>query len=313
METNVLATLSPLAGYTDIAFREICSKMGASEVVTEMVSCKGIVYEDRKTNDLLLISPNEKNVVVQLFGEDPYYMAKAAEIVSKMNFVGIDINMGCPAPKIVKNNSGSALLDQPDLVYKITKEVVGATDLPVSVKIRKGIRDNSSIEAAKAIEAAGASRITVHGRTREEYYTGFSDWDYIAEVAKLLDIPVFGNGDIDSYDTAFKRINDCNLKGVSIGRAAIGNPFIFEEISKKSKGEDYFEPSFADRIEKAREHLKLAVEYKNERLGILEMRKQFVGYFKGMPGSKEARDKINRLNSYESVDEELIRFKEKFI
>lgn len=313
METKIFASLAPLAGYTDIAFREICSRMGASEVVTEMVSCKGIVYGDRKTNDLLKTSPNEKNVVVQLFGDEPYFMAKAAEIVSKFDFIGIDINMGCPAPKIVKNNSGSALLDQPNLVYEVTRAVVNATDLPVSVKIRKGIRETNSMEAAKEIEAAGAKRITVHGRTREEYYTGVSDWEYISEIAKLVKIPVIGNGDVDSYQNALEKVMSYGVNGVSIGRAAIGNPFIFEEIATKSRGEEYFEPSFVDRIEKAREHLRLVVEYKNERLGVLEMRKQFVGYFKGMPGSKEARDNINRLNSYKLIDEELLRFEEKFI
>lgn len=313
METKVFASLSPLAGYTDIAFREICSKMGATEVVTEMVSCKGIVYEDRKTTDLLKISPKEKNVIVQLFGDDPYYMAKATEMVSKLGFIGIDINMGCPAPKIVKNNAGSALLDQPNLVYDIVKEVVRATNLPVSVKIRKGIRGTESLETAKRIAEAGASRITVHGRTREEYYTGEADWEYIGKIVEALDIPVIGNGDIDSYEKAINNIKVYGVKGVSIGRGAIGNPFIFEEIIKKNNEENYLSPSPIMKIEKAKEHLNLAVGYKGERLGILELRKQFVGYFKGLSGSKDIREKINRLNEYKKIDEILLEYKNKFV
>lgn len=308
MESKIFAGLSPLAGYTDIAFREICSQLGASEVVTEMVSCKGIVFGDRKTEDLLKISPNEKNVVVQLFGDDPYYMAKAAEKVSDHGFVGIDINMGCPAPKIVKNNSGSALLSQPKLVFDIVSEVVKATDLPVSVKIRKGINGIDSLEAAHNIEKAGAKRITVHGRTREEYYQGMADWDYIGKVASCVNIPVVGNGDIVSYENAVEKMRLYNLIGVSIGRAAIGNPFIFDEIVKKSNGLFYEKPDYVKRIEMARRHLKLSVEYKPERLGILEMRKQFVGYFKSIKGNKEIREKLNRLDKFEDIDKLLIEF-----
>lgn len=309
METKIFASLSPLAGYTDVAFREICSNMGASEVVTEMVSCKGIVYGDKKTKDLLKISEKEKNVVVQLFGDDPYYMAKAAEMVSSLGFIGIDINMGCPAPKIVKNNAGSALLDKPKLVYDIVKAVVEATDLPISVKIRKGISGISSFEAAREIQRAGAKKLIVHGRTREEYYLGFADWEYIKSIADELDIPVIGNGDINSYDDAINKIKQYGVRGVAIGRAAIGNPFIFEEILLKSNDENYLEPNFEQKIEKAKEHLNLAVKYKGERLGVLEMRKQFVGYFKGIPKSKELREKINKLNSSEIINELLEEFK----
>lgn len=296
------AILSPLAGYTDIAFREICSEYNAYMTVTEMVSAKALYYKDKKSEELLNISPAENNVAVQIFGDDPDIMGEVVrEKLNKYDFKAIDINMGCPAPKIVKNNNGSALLDQPELAYAIMKSVVKNSNVPVSVKIRKGIRGSESKEIAKLAEKAGVSFITVHGRTREEYYQGKADWNYIREIKELVNIPVIGNGDIDSYEDAIAKIKFSKVDGVSIGRGAIGNPFIFDEIYKKASDIEYVEPSDRQRIELALRHLDLIVKYKGERIGVKEMRKHFVGYLKGMRGSKEIKDKLNRIDNVAEI------------
>ncbi|WP_081689722.1 tRNA dihydrouridine synthase DusB [Peptoniphilus mikwangii] len=303
------AILSPLAGYTDIAFREICSQKNAYMTVTEMISAKALYYGDKKTNELLKVSPFEKNVAVQIFGDDPDIMGYVVKnSLNSLNFSCIDINMGCPAPKIVKNNNGSALLDQPNLAYSIIKSVVENSNVPVSVKIRKGIRNTNSIEVARLAQKAGASFITVHGRTREEYYSGLSDWNYIKSVVDELTIPVIGNGDVQSYEDAMEKIKFSGVSGVSIGRGAIGNPFIFDEIYKKSIGYNYEKPTDLEKIEMALSHLKLNCAYKGEKIGILEMRKHFVGYFKGMKGSKELRDKINKINNLEEIEEIICKY-----
>lgn len=303
------AILSPLAGYTDVAFREICSDYNAYMTVTEMVSAKALYYGDKKTKDLLKISPKEKNVAVQIFGDDPDIMGYVAKnnLMDK-GFSTIDINMGCPAPKIVKNNNGSALLDQPDLAYEIMSSVVRNSNIPVSVKIRKGIRGKNSLDIAKAAKKAGISFITVHGRTREQYYKDLADWQYIKEIANEVDIPVIGNGDISSYEDAIEKIKYSGVHGISIGRGAIGNPYIFDEIYKKSLGLDYKKPTDRERINMALYHLRLNCFYKGEKFGILEMRKHFVGYFKGIRKSKELRDRINRINTLKEVEKELENF-----
>ncbi|MDO5041420.1 MAG: tRNA dihydrouridine synthase DusB [Peptoniphilus sp.] len=302
MEKIKGAILSPLAGYTDVAFREICSQLNAYMTVTEMVSAKALYYEDKKTASLLEILPHEKRVAVQIFGDDPDIMAEVVRrYFNSSEFAYIDINMGCPAPKIVKNNCGSALLAQPDLAYEVMRSVVRASTKPVSVKIRKGIGKVSSMEVAKLAERAGVSLITVHGRMREQYYNGLSDWDYIRDVAQSVSIPVIGNGDIQSYEDVVSKMEYSGVAGVSIGRGAIGNPFVFDEIYKRSAGLDYSPPGDIDRIEMAIRQLELTCKYKGERLGILEMRKQFVGYFKGMKGAKELRNKINQSSDLEEI------------
>lgn len=296
------AILSPLAGYTDVAFREICSDHNATMTVTEMVSAKALYYKDKKSRELLEISPKEERACVQLFGDDPEIMGYVVkEYINKLDFKVIDINMGCPAPKIVKNNNGSALLDQPELSYDIMKSVVDNSNVPVSVKIRKGIRNTNSIEIARLAEKAGVSFITVHGRTREEYYQGHADWDYIKEIKSIVKIPVIGNGDINSYEDAYEKMKYSGVDGVSIGRGAIGNPFIFDEIYKKLAGEEYIMPTNEEKINMALYHLDLMAKYKGERIAVKEMRKHFAGYLKSMHGSKEIKDKLNRIDNIEEI------------
>ena len=293
LENNIV--LAPMAGITDLAFRKICKKYSNPGLVcTEMVSSRAIFYNDEKTIKLFNVKDEKKPIAVQIFGNDPRIMAFAAKKVSEIADI-IDINMGCPAPKVVKNGDGSKLLLNPNLIEEIVQEVVKTVEKPVTVKMRKGWDKNNinAVEVAKIIEQAGASAITIHGRTREEYYSGRADLDIIKQVKESVNIPVIGNGDIKSIEDANKMFEYCNVDGIMIGRATIGNPWIINDIIKGEKREI----SNEEKLKVLKQHIELAVAEKGEYIAIREMRKHICWYIKNLKESSKIREKINRIES----------------
>ena len=292
-----------MAGITDKPFRVIAKEYNPGLVCTEMVSSKGLYYNDDKTKLLLDTQGEKRPIAMQIFGSDPETMAYSAKYVSKLADI-VDINMGCPAPKVVKNGDGSKLLLNLDLVEEIVSKVVQNSKVPVSVKIRKGWDANNivAVEAAKRIEKAGASLITIHGRTREEYYGGNADWDIIKKVKEVVSIPVIGNGDIKCKDDAVQMFEKTNVDGIMIGRASLGNPWIFRDIISYLKNEDVKEVSLEEKLDVMKRHIELEVEQKGENVGIKELRKHMCAYIKNLPSSASLREKINRIE----VKDELI-------
>lgn len=282
------ATLAPMAGITDRAFREICALFGASYFTSEMISTKGLIYKSRKTFDLIDRSETDNPFAVQLFGNNPKDFAQAIQLLMDYMPDIIDINMGCPATKIVKENSGSALMKNPDLCGEIVRAAKAASPVPVTVKIRAGW-DNKSINAvqvAKICEEAGADAITVHGRTREQGYSGFSDLNVIKEVKNSVKIPVIGNGDITSAEAAEKMMVFTKCDMVAVGRGAIGNPWIFAEINSKVGCEKIWHPPpLTEKSEIMKKHIEKLCTYKDEERGIKEARKHIAGYIKDIPGA----------------------------
>lgn len=296
LRNNIL--LAPMAGITDLPFRLICEKYGAGLTCTEMISSKGIFYNDSKTKLLLNVKNEKRPVAAQIFGSDIEALKYAANYVS--NYVDIvDINMGCPAPKIVKNGDGSRILQDIKLVEKIAKEVVNASKVPVTVKIRKGWDNNNivAVEVAKILEEAGVSGITIHGRTREEYYSGKADWNMIKKVKQAVKIPVIGNGDIKNKEDAIRMFEETNVDGVMIGRASIGNPWIFEEIINYLSEREQRNISKEERLNTIIEHINLEIEEKGENIAIKEMRKHLAYYIKNMKDASKLREKINRIDN----------------
>ena len=302
---NCLA-LGPMAGVTDLPFRLLCKEMGCNMLYTEMVSAKAILYKNKNTKELLNIDKNEHPVGVQLFGSDPDIMAQIAAQVEEGECDFIDINMGCPVPKIVNNGEGSALLKQPKLVEEILTKMVKAVNKPVTVKIRKGFENGTvyAVEIAKIAESCGVSAIAVHGRTREQYYSGKADWDVIKDVKKAVKIPVIGNGDIFSAEDAkaMKEYTGCD--GLMVARGARGNPWIFREIKEYlENGNVVDKPTINDIREMIIRHAKMLVNYKGEYTGIREMRKHIAWYTAGLPHSAELRRMCNQIETMENLVE----------
>ena len=300
--------LGPMAGYTDTTMRRLCRRFGADITVTEMVSAKAVCYGDKKTHFLTRIYPDEAPCALQLFGSDPATLAEAAKIVvsGEAGYAKpavIDINMGCPMPKITGNGEGGALLKNPALIYKIVSAVVGAVSVPVSVKLRIGWDEESinAEETAKAAEAGGAAVVVLHGRTVKQVYSGEADWSVIARTKELLSIPLVGNGDITSGADALSRINMSGVDGIMVGRAAVGNPFIFDEIVSVLEKRDYTPPTLAQKVEVALLQLKQACEDKGEARAIPEARKQVAAYVAGYTGAAEVRRQVNMAQSYLEV------------
>lgn len=303
-ERPIYTVLSPMAGVTDMSYREICHEMGADLTVTEMISAKAVTYGNKKTYSLCRLSEKEHPVSLQLFGSEPDTMAEAVRILSEtVPYDMIDVNMGCPMPKIVNNGEGSALMKDPALAGRIVDAMVRVSEKPVTVKMRAGF-DRANInaaEVARAVSAAGASMLTVHGRTRDQYYEGIADWDIIAQVKRAVDVPVIGNGDVTGIESAKKMISETGCDGVAIGRAARGNPWIFRELSA---GKEYI-PSIEEKKRIMIIHLEKIIQEKGEFIGVREMRKHIGWYTAGIAGSAKLRVSINKSDS-ERVMRELI-------
>ncbi len=294
LRNNIL--LAPMAGITDLPFRVMCEKYGAGLTCTEMISSKGLFYNDEKTKLLLNIEKDKKPVAVQIFGSDIKALKYASEYVSAFANI-VDINFGCPAPKIVKNGDGSSILRNLELLEEIAKEVVKSSKVPVTAKIRKGWDNNNivAIEVAKILEKSGISAITIHGRTRSEFYSGNADWEIIKKIKKSVNIPVIGNGDIKSKEDAKRMFMQTGVDGIMIGRAAIGKPWIFEEIINYLSEKEQRVISNDEKLSIILEHIKLAVEEKGEKIAIKEMRKHLAYYIRNGKDASKLREKINKI------------------
>ncbi len=301
LDNNII--LAPMAGVSDLPFRLLCREQGAGLVCMEMVSAKAIYYNNRNTESLMEIHPQELPVSLQLFGSDPVILSEMAKRIEDRPFALLDINMGCPVPKVVNNGEGSALMKNPKLVKEILSSLVKAINKPVTVKIRKGFDDShvNAVEIAKIAEDCGVAAVAVHGRTREQYYSGHADWDIIAEVKNAVKIPVIGNGDVDSPQKAEALLAQTGCDGVMIGRAAQGNPWIFREVVRYLEtGEAVARPNQKEKKETILRHAALQLEYKGEYTGVREMRKHLSWYTVGMPNSARFRRMINTM---ETMDE----------
>lgn len=290
--------LAPMAGVTDLPFRIICKEYGADGLTTEMVSAKGLYYNNAKTADLMRLDEREKPTAIQIFGSDPDIIAEIIPRVIEFGASSVDINMGCPMPKIVNNGDGSALMKTPRLAGEIVRKAVLASAVPVTVKIRKGWDSDTAAEFAKVLEANGAAQIAVHGRTREQLYTGEADWGTIRAVKNAVKIPVIGNGDIFSAADALKMTEQTGCDGVMIGRGAQGNPFIFRQVRElMTDGAISFFPTHRTKLLTALRHTEMLCAEKGENCGIREARKHIAWYLKGIPHSAELKNKIFTVTS----------------
>ncbi|MDY2737154.1 tRNA dihydrouridine synthase DusB [Intestinibacter sp.] len=296
--------LSPMAGVTDLPFRLICKQKGCGMLYTEMINAKALCYNDENTKKMTKIEDEEHPIAIQIFGSEPEYMGRATEILNSHPNEILDINMGCPAPKVVKNGDGSALMRNPKLAEEVMKAVVKNSTKPVTLKIRKGWDDQSinAVEIAKIAEQSGISAVAIHGRTREQYYSGKADWDIIKEIKDAISIPVIGNGDVFEIEDAINMLEKTNCDAIMIGRGAQGNPWIFNRINHYMEtGEILPKPTAEEKINTAIEHMKLAVEEHGEYVAVREMRKHIGWYIKGLKNSARYRDEINKLTDSEGV------------
>lgn len=295
--------LAPMAGVTDLAFRTVCKEYGADLVVSEMISSRGLHYKDKKTAALLKTNQTEAPLIVQLFGNDPVIMAESAKTLEGMGVSYLDINMGCPAPKIVKNGDGCALMQNEILAGKIAETVVQAVSVPVSVKFRAGWDTDSqnAVSFAKVMECSGVSAIAIHGRTKEQFYSGTANLEIIKQVKEAVSIPVIGNGDIIDGASAKNMLDKTGCDSIMVGRGALGNPFIFQCIKKTLAGETYSEPTLFEKQRAMQRHIELMRETKPERVGVPEMRKHFAWYVKGLPHSAKLKVQAFSAKSYEEL------------
>lgn len=310
VELNNPFILAPMAGVCDLPFRLLCKEKGAAMVCTEMVSAKAIYYNNRNTEELLTIDKNEGPVSLQLFGSEPKLMAEMAKRIEERDFDILDFNMGCPVPKVVNNGEGSALMKNPVLAGNIIEAMANAISKPVTVKIRAGFDAEhiNAVEIARIAESSGAAAITVHARTREQYYSGKADRDIIRQVKEAVSIPVIGNGDIDCYESAKHMLEYTGCDGVAIGRGAEGNPWIFEELNAFHNGLEYNKPSLLEVKEMIMRHARMLIEYKGEYIGIREMRKHAAWYTAGFKGASKLRGRLNEASNINELEEIIMGF-----
>lgn len=297
--------LGPMAGVTDKVYRKLCVEQGCEVTTTEMVSAKAIYYNNKKTDQLYEVDPIETIVGVQLFGREPQLIADMAQRIDHDGISFFDVNMGCPVPKVVNNGEGSALMKEPELIGEIVSALVRTTKKPISIKIRAGFTPDllNAVEICKIAEASGVSFLTIHGRTREQYYSGKANWDIIKAAKEAVSIPIIGNGDVCNGADARRLLDYTGCDGIMVGRGAMGNPWIFKEIASFLEGNAYQKPTIEEIVEMIMRHSTLLVEHKGEVIGMKEMRKHIAWYTKGMKHSAHLREGVNKLEKLDQLEE----------